>query len=122
MKLREPAATVIPPAPPVSVSIPTGLPPAGAVRPSGKGDGQKSSETARDKRPPGLPAFAKTLPVPRSVLPPQNTPPASALPIGGAELALQPTTFTPYDRYLGSVRTVIANLEPHTSNMMLRRG
>lgn len=119
MKLREPAATVIPPAPPVSVSIPTGLPPAGAVRPSGKGDGQKSSATARDKRPPGLPAFAKTLPVPRSVLPPQNTPPASALPIGGAELALQPTTFTPYDRYLGSVRTVIANLEPHTSNMTL---
>src|SRR5689334_3157739 len=35
------------------------------------------------------------------------------LPPGGRELELQPTTSTPYDRYFGSVRSVIAGLEPH---------
>ena len=48
-----------------------------------------------------------------------KTPPASALPLGGGELALQPATFTPYDRYLGSVRTGIANLDPHPTTMTL---
>lgn len=118
MKLREPAATVIPPPPQVSVSIPTS-PPAEAVSAPAKGVAKKSPPSAPGKRPPAPPAFAQTLPVPRSVLPPRNTPPASALPFGGAELALQPTTFTPYDRYLGSVRTVIANLDPHPTTMTL---
>lgn len=118
MKLREPVAPIIPAAPPVSVSIPTGLP-AAPVPPVAKGAAKKSAPTASGQRRPTAPAFAQTLPEPRSVLPPRNTPPASALPIGGSELALQPTTFTPYDRYMGSVRTVIANLEPHPSTMTL---
>jgi len=41
-----------------------------------------------------------------------------ALPPGGRELELQPTPSTPYDRYFGSVRYVIANLEPHASSMV----
>ena len=118
MRLREPTVTVTPTAPPVSVSIPTDLPPA-PLPPAAKGVAKKSPPSAPGKRPPSAPAFAMTLPVPRSVLPPRNTPPASALPLGGAELALQPTTFTPYDRYMGSVRTVIANLDPHPTTMTL---
>jgi hypothetical protein len=39
------------------------------------------------------------------------------LPPGGQELGLQPTTFTPYDRYFGSVREVVANLEPQRATM-----
>jgi hypothetical protein len=39
------------------------------------------------------------------------------LPPGGHELELQPTSSTPYDRYFGSVRSVIASLEPHGTNM-----
>ena len=59
-----------------------------------------------------------TVPSP-SILPPGNNPPGSALPEGGLELALQPTTFTPYDRYLGSVRSVIYNLETQPASMLL---
>jgi len=33
------------------------------------------------------------------------------------QLWLQPTSFTPYDRYMGTVRTVINHLEPHPANM-----
>jgi len=40
-----------------------------------------------------------------------------ALPPGGRELDLQPTSSTPYDRYFGSVRSVIAGLEPHGTTM-----
>lgn len=40
------------------------------------------------------------------------------LPPGGHELELQPTSSTPYDRYFGSVRSVIANLEPHSTSMV----
>jgi len=39
------------------------------------------------------------------------------LPPGGQELELQPTTSTPYDRYFGSVRAVIATLEPQRTTM-----
>jgi hypothetical protein len=35
------------------------------------------------------------------------------------ELALQPTAFTPYDRYLGTVRTVIANLPERDADMLV---
>jgi hypothetical protein len=40
-----------------------------------------------------------------------------ALPPGGRELELQPTSSTPYDHYFGNVRTVIASLEPHGTSM-----
>jgi hypothetical protein len=43
---------------------------------------------------------------------------AFALPPGGHELELQPTASTPYDRFFGSVRAVIASLEPHSANMV----
>jgi hypothetical protein len=39
------------------------------------------------------------------------------LPPGGRELEMQPTGSTPYDRYFGSVRSVIANLETHGASM-----
>jgi hypothetical protein len=39
------------------------------------------------------------------------------LPPGGRELELQPTSSTPYDRYFGSVRAVIASMEPHPTYM-----
>lgn len=42
---------------------------------------------------------------------------AFSLPPGGHELELQPTTSTPYDRYFGSVRAVIASLEPQRTTM-----
>jgi len=35
------------------------------------------------------------------------------------QLWLQPTSFTPYDRYMGSVRSVINHLEPHPASMSL---
>ncbi len=40
-----------------------------------------------------------------------------ALPPGGRELELLPTSSTPYDRYFGSVRAVIASMEPHRLTM-----
>lgn len=61
---------------------------------------------------------AQTIPT-RSVLPPSPELLPGALPPGGRELALQPTTFTPYDRYLGSVRAVVANLDVHPGDMTL---
>jgi len=51
-------------------------------------------------------------------LPPRSEPSLSELPPGGRDLSLQPTTFTPYDRYLGSVRTVINNLELRDPTML----
>ena len=39
------------------------------------------------------------------------------LPPGGRELELQPTSSTPYDRYFGSVRSVISSMEPHAASM-----
>jgi hypothetical protein len=35
------------------------------------------------------------------------------------QLWVQPTSFTPYDRYMGNVRSVINHLEPHPANMSL---
>jgi hypothetical protein len=40
------------------------------------------------------------------------------LPPGGRELELQPTSSTPYDRYFGSVRAVLASMEPRTASMV----
>jgi hypothetical protein len=63
------------------------------------------------------------LPKPRTVIPipprpePKLTPPEPAEPAPQRELALQPTTFTPYDRYLGTVRSVIANLDGSSPTM-----
>ncbi len=39
------------------------------------------------------------------------------LPPGGQELEMQPTTSTPYDRYFGSLRAVMATLEPQRATM-----
>jgi len=39
------------------------------------------------------------------------------LPPGGRELEMQPTSATPYDRYFGSLRAVLASMEPHTASM-----
>ena len=39
------------------------------------------------------------------------------LPPGAREFDLQPTSSTPYDRYFGSVRSVIAGMEPRTTTM-----
>jgi hypothetical protein len=39
------------------------------------------------------------------------------LPPGGRELEMQPTSATPYDRYFGSVRAVLASMEPRTASM-----
>ena len=38
---------------------------------------------------------------------------------GAREVALQPTSFTPYDRYLGTVRSVIAELDARNADMRL---
>lgn len=109
MNLREappaapPSATtaIIRPTPPKPVSTPA--PTVAKTTPAAK---------------PAAPAASRPAPPPRSVLPPRNDPPASALPDGGLELALQPTTFTPYDRYLGSVRSVITNLQTQPASML----
>lgn len=37
----------------------------------------------------------------------------------GSRLWIQPTSFTPYDRYMGTVRSVIRRLEPHPATMSL---
>lgn len=39
------------------------------------------------------------------------------LPPGGRELEMQPTSATPYDRYFGSVRAVLASMEPRNASM-----
>lgn len=49
-----------------------------------------------------------------TVIPARNN---FSLPPGAQELNLQPTTATPYDRYFGSVRSVISSLEPHSTTM-----
>ncbi len=55
---------------------------------------------------PVIPVAPATLPRPAS--------PRAAVPRG---LVLQPTTFTPYDRYLGSVHSVIAGLDARSATM-----
>lgn len=49
--------------------------------------------------------------------PPAATRASFPLPPGGRELELQPTSSTPYDRYFGSVRAVIASMEAHPASM-----
>ena len=44
---------------------------------------------------------------------------AVMLPPGGSQLSLQPTKFTPYDRFVGNVRFVINHLPLQTANMAL---
>lgn len=57
---------------------------------------------------------------PRLVMPPtRKAPTASSFWDGGAmrELSLQPTSFTPYDRYMGSVRQVLGSLDRKPADM-----
>ena len=121
MNLRE-APPVSPSGPTTSIirpsTPPTVLPPAPAVAKTPPPIPPAPSSAA--KPPPHKPAapvaIAPPTP-PHSVLPLRSEPPTTVLPPGGRDLALQPTTFTPYDRYLGSVRTVMNNLEPHETTM-----
>jgi hypothetical protein len=59
-------------------------------------------------------------------IPERRIPERRALPVparnvagGGGQLWLQPTSFTPYDRYMGTVRSVINHLETHPASMSL---
>jgi hypothetical protein len=56
-------------------------------------------------------------PAPRLV--PRFTSPQPQAPLSARELALQPTNFTPYDRYLDTVRRVISELDPRKPDMLL---
>ncbi len=106
MNLRE--------APPAAPSAPT----TAIVRPSAP-PAVLPPAPAVAKAVPHKPAAPAVPPPPfplRSLLPHPEQP-AAPLPPGGRDLALQPTTFTPYDRYLGSVRSVMNNLEPHETTM-----
>jgi hypothetical protein len=77
------------------------------------------------RRPRERPRIIVPAPVPRSVVPPppmpvpERTPPAPPLTAAAIrrELDLQPTTFTPYDPYLGTVRSVIAQLDERDATM-----
>jgi hypothetical protein len=73
-----------------------------------------ASRDEDDLRDPQLPASARRGDEAPFDAPRRRT---SGLP-GGDELFLQPTTFTPYDRYFNSVRAVIANLEPREATMV----
>lgn len=70
-------------------------------------------------------ATIPTMPVqvtPSTPLPPIAPPPMPESPnLSGAvrELSAQPTSFTPYDRYLGNVRSVIAGIENRGASMGL---
>ena len=124
MKLRDTAPVALPLATTVIIrpSPPPPAPPAPAVAKTAPPvSPAKRSAAQPPARKPAAPVVAHvaTLPPapPHSVLPPRSEPPPAALPPGGRDLSLQPTTFTPYDRYLGSVRTVIANLELRETTM-----
>ena len=119
MRLRETAPLPPPPATTVIIRpapLPV-VPPAPAVAKTAPLSPAKRSapETAPRKSATSTAPRIATLPP----APPRSEPPAAAFPPGGRELFLQPTTFTPYDRYLGSVRAVMANLEPRDSTMTL---
>ena len=127
MSLRE-AAPVSPPPPTTSIVRPSPPQPPAPPAPSVAKTAPPVSPPKRPAaepapRKPTAPAGARvaTLPPapPRSILPARSEPPPSALPPGARELSLQPTTFTPYDRYLGSVRAVLDNLEDHEPTMTL---
>ncbi|MCE9612191.1 MAG: hypothetical protein K8R23_18495 [Chthoniobacter sp.] len=106
LKLREPGVAQ-PPAPPPAVAvIPTGLPAAETVTKGTPPSPAKTASAANPAVPRAIPTF-------------RTFTTRGTVPAGGRDLALQPTTFTPYDRYLGTVRTVINNLAPQPANMML---
>ena len=75
---------------------------------------KKADQRPASEAPPAPPIAA--LP---PVVPPHLAPsaPVGSLPPAGEELSLQPTTFTPYDRYLGPVRSVIATLEKRAPSL-----
>ena len=120
MRLRE-AAPVAPP-PPTTVIIrsvppqPPVPPPPAVARTAPPVSPAKRNAAETPPRKPAATAVAHAATLPPA--PPRGEPPPSALPPGGRDLALQPTTFTPYDRYLGSVRAVVANLELRESTMV----
>ena len=127
MNLRE-APPASPPAATTSIIRPGVAKPISAPTASLSRIAPPAPPAPRLSNPPALgksspPALAKTTPPkpapPRSALPARSEPPLSALPPGGRDIALQPTTFTPYDRYMGSVRAVISNLEIQESSMVL---
>ena len=107
MRLRE-TGPLTPPATTVIIRPSSPATPAPALA--------KTAPLAPAKRP-AIPRLVTLPPAPpHSVLPSREVAPAT-LPPGARDLALQPTTFTPYDRYLGTVRTVMANLEPRDPTM-----
>jgi len=79
--------------------------------------------------PAGTPAPSRSVKAPAVPRPQRRAVPASTpaaptatpypLVAGGAQLWLQPTSFTPYDRYMGTVRSVINHLAPHPATMPL---
>lgn len=79
-----------------------------------KAGGLISSETL----PPQTPRPERLAP-PAPRLAPSFTLPLPQVPLTTRELALQPTNFTPYDRYLDTVRHVIAELDPRKPDMLL---
>ncbi len=66
-----------------------------------------------------LPATPTPRPIARIAPPtqPPRTPTKPAAPGTGRDLDLQPTSFTPYDAYLGPVRTVISRLNGRNATM-----
>ncbi len=115
MKLREAAPVALPPATTVIIRAsppPPVIPPTPPVAKTAPPVAPAKRSAARK---PAAPVVAHIATLPPA--PPRSEPPPAALPPGGRDLSLQPTSFTPYDRYLGSVRAVIANLELHETNM-----
>lgn len=66
---------------------------------------------------PPAPAPRKAVPTPSSAQVPRALPKATTL-TARRDLDLQPTSFTPYDRYLGTVRTVISNVNDRNATMV----
>lgn len=109
LKLREPSVAPAPVQPPAIAVIPTAPRPAPLVAKSTPASPAKTAPTPLA----ALPVVPRAIPTFRTFTT------RGTLPAGGRDLALQPTTFTPYDRYLGTVRTVINNLAPQPANMVL---
>jgi hypothetical protein len=63
--------------------------------------------------------YAIRVPIRRALPAPARLPVPARTVAGGSQLWLQPTSFTPYDRYMGTVRSVINHLETHPANMSL---
>jgi hypothetical protein len=58
-------------------------------------------------------------PTPSPYIVRRAVPTPSPVAASSSQLWLQPTSFTPYDRYMGNVRAVINHLEPHPADMSL---